>query len=299
MKNIKKLIAGVSVLALVAMNALTTNWANANPTFAYANWTDTVAWTADDVVTVTIPATVTWADGNRVIVSIKDDAGDNVNLTWKIANVTNGANNAWASNLANWIYAIDVTTAATPVTFEFTPWVVWNFWVSITWTAWFGSAVTYVGGANLVQVTGYVLPILAMDLSSNTIDFGELVPWVANNKTVDVVTESNAKDGITVSVAATWLATWWTASDKYIWNLARASATATSASDSYQIASSTTAWGTVITTTNVASTQNVLTTAGVAASNATTTVTLSATATAQTEAWNYNDTLTFTVTGTF
>lgn len=273
MKNIKKIIAGVSVLALVAMNALTTNWA----------WLSGATATYDDP-TDAINVVVAWknftTDGISVW-SVKTSAGVSVD-SWDTTEVTeaNGSFEIISSSfnaLAADNYSVSFTTAN------------WDYW----------AAVVYIWDANVVNVSATVLPLLSMDLSSNSISFGELVPWVANNKTVNVITESNAKDGITVSVAATWLATWWTASDKYIWNLARASATATSASDSYQIASSTTAWGTVITTTNVASTQNVLTTAGVAASNATTTVTLSATATAQTEAWNYNDTLTFTVTGTF
>ena len=156
-----------------------------------------------------------------------------------------------------------------------------------------------VSGSLSVWVSASVLPLLTMELSKSTLDFGNLTPWADNVQSLDVTTATNAKDWVVVSVDSIWLATWNSSTDKFIWNLARGSASATTWTDTYTISSTTWNGGTALIESNVASTQTVLTTNNVAKSNTTTNVNLKAVIDAQTEAWNYNDTLTFTVTWNF
>lgn len=150
-----------------------------------------------------------------------------------------------------------------------------------------------------VNVTATVLPTLSMSLSLNSIDFWELVPWTPKTKGLSVTTASNAKDWITVSVASTWLATWSAWTDKHIGALARGSSVATTWNDTYKIESLTNMFWTDLSLTDITWTQNILVANNVADANAVTTVDLTATTDAQTEAWNYTDTLTFTVTWNF
>lgn len=151
-----------------------------------------------------------------------------------------------------------------------------------------------------VTVTATVLPILSMELSTTTLDFGELEVGVAKTVNLDVTTASNAAEGITVSVASTWLATWDTNEDKHIWALQRVASVATTWNDRYQIKSNKAVdWRAAEDLANVALTQNVLEASNVAESNTITNVALEVQIDGQTEAWNYTDTLTFTVTWRF
>lgn len=156
-----------------------------------------------------------------------------------------------------------------------------------------------VSGSLNVWVSATVLPLLSMDLSKDNLNFGDLTVGSANVQSLDVTTATNAKNWVVVTVASTWLATWNTATDKYIGALVRGSAEATTGTDTYTIESTTDKGGVVLTSTDVASTQTILTADNVAKANAVTTVNLSTTIDAQTEAWNYSDTLTFTVTWNF
>lgn len=157
---------------------------------------------------------------------------------------------------------------------------------------------TSASGSLNVLVSAQVIPTLSMTISTGALNFGVLAIG-ANNQSLTVTTATNAKDGLVVAVGSTGLATGNAATDKHIGTLSRVSSVATTGTDSYQIGSSTSAGGTALSTTDVAGTQTVLNASDVTEANATTTVNLSATIDAQTEAGNYNDTLTFTVTGSF
>lgn len=170
--------------------------------------------------------------------------------------------------------------------------------LSLTGTGDVSGGLSVTGSLN-VWVSATVLPLLTMDLSKDTLNFGDLTVGSANVQSLDVTTATNAKNWVVVTVASTWLATWDTATDKYIGALVRGSAEATTGTDSYTIESTTTNGGVALTSTDVASTQTILTADNVAKANAVTTVNLSTTIDAQTEAWNYSDTLTFTVTWNF
>ena len=269
--NFKKVIALLSIAWLVVLNS---SWVN-----AWAlNWVTTSYDDAND--TITVNATKDFTTDNVSVWSVKQSNWTAV-ANWDSTEVTENVNNfvitsASFDGLVKWIYSVSFST------------VNWDF----------GAWVVYVDNWNVVNVSAVVLPILSMELSTNSLDFGELAIW-DNNQSLNVITKSNAEDGIVVSMDSLWLATWNSSDDYYIWNLARGSSVTTTWTDSYLVSSST-LWGwSVLTETNVASTQNVLSTIGVADSNTTTTVNLKAVIDAQTEAWNYNDTLTFTVTWTY
>lgn len=209
MITLKKIVALSGAIALIAMNAVsftanTAYAANANPTFTYANGVDTIANTADDVVTVTLPASLTAANGNNLVVVITDSNGAPVNLTgligWKTNATLNTANQAAGSVNLN-----SVVDEAVAVTFAFTPGVAGNFGVSVVNTdGSMGSAVAYVGNANVVTVTAQVVPTLSMNLANTTVSFGTLIPWTINTAaTTPVATiKTNATLGYTLQVAS-------------------------------------------------------------------------------------------------
>lgn len=170
--------------------------------------------------------------------------------------------------------------------------------INSTWDGVSTPTGTSASGSLNVLVSAQVIPTLSMTISTGALNFGVLAIG-ANNQSLTVATATNAKDGLVVSVDSTGLATGNGGTDKHIGNLARGWSAATTGTDTYQIGSTTSAWGTALSTTDVTGTQTVLTAGTVAQANATTTVNLSATIDAQTEAGNYNDTLTFTVTGSF
>ena len=173
----------------------------------------------------------------------------------------------------------------------------WSTWtdLSLTWTTLSPLSGQQATGSLDVWVTATVLPLLTVDLSKSTLDFGDLTVWAPNVQSLNVTTATNAKGWVVVNVGSTWLAT----TEKYIWDLARVWTTPTTGVDSYSISSTTLNWGTALTEANVVWNQDVLVADNVAKSNTTTTVNLKATIDAQTEAWNYTDTLTFTVTWNF
>ena len=284
--SFKKIVATASIAALVAMNLANVN--AATPTAVISGATIVLSsagnvW--DNVSTLVVKQdwVVVTAAGNYTVDGSVDgtititatDEGSMDSSTWDAS--------AWSDVKAG------------------------NYQVSYVTATWVAGAIVVNNvdagtlNSNAATVTATVLPILSMSLSDNTIEFGELVPWIANTQSTIITTASNAKNGITVSVASTWLATWNTNTDKHIWDLARVDSLATTWTDTYVIESVDTwaKWGTVLASQNVASTQNILVTDNVAKSNSTTTVNLTATVDEQTEAGNYNDTLTFTVTGTF
>lgn len=172
--------------------------------------------------------------------------------------------------------------------------------INSTWDGTSTPTGTTASGSDTVLVSAQVAPTLTLVISTGAINFGTLVPGAANTKSLTLTTATNAKDGVTVQMGSTGLATGGAATDKHIGGLARGSSAATTpATDTYQVGSTVTAGGAGLTTTNVGANQTVFTATDVPKANDTVTVSLTATAQAQTEAGNYGDTLTFTVTGNF
>ncbi|MDD4530276.1 MAG: hypothetical protein PHO80_01855 [Candidatus Gracilibacteria bacterium] len=153
---------------------------------------------------------------------------------------------------------------------------------------------------DVVTVTATVLPTLTMALSESSLNFGTLVPGTENTQSLNVLTSTNAKDGITVSMGSTGLATGGAGTDKYIGGLLRGAAAATTPTDDYyKVSSVAPNAGTVLTDADITANNNILVATTVAKANDTTAVTVKAMARAQTEAGNYNDVLTFTVAANF
>lgn len=314
--SLKRLVAGASIVALVAMNALTSVWANANPTFTYGDWVDLTANTADDVVTVTLPdALVTNNTADKMTVVITDANGAVIDPTDKVAVWTN-------SSIANSTSSVTITkTGAWNATFTFTPWVAGNFGISVVGTAGVGSAVASVWNANVVKVSAIVIPTLSMKLSWTTLDLGVLdTTWKASSIQLDVST--NANGGATTIMKSNWLVD--ATNNKIIWVNAIAWTTAptlTTWNDSYKYAISssavadiadlnavtTVAWvwiddlWTVAATDMPVNADTVWVTVADLNKPGTTTkhVAIGSVIAVDTEAWNYSDTLTFTVTGSF
>ncbi|MDD4151534.1 MAG: hypothetical protein PHR68_02890 [Candidatus Gracilibacteria bacterium] len=150
-------------------------------------------------------------------------------------------------------------------------------------------------GSTTVLVTAEVAPILTMAISTGAINFGTLTLG-DNNQSLSFSTATNAEGGVNVAVASNGLQS----ATKYIGTYGATATGMTTGNDFYKISSTSTATTkTVLAETDVANTQNVFTATDVANSNQVTTVNLKATIDAQTEADNYGDTLTFTVTGNF
>lgn len=170
--------------------------------------------------------------------------------------------------------------------------------INSTWDGVSTPTGTTASGSLDVQVSAQVIPTLTMTISTGALNFGVLAIG-QNDQSLTVTTASNAKDGVVVAVGSNGLATGNGLTDKFIGNLGRVAAVATTGTDTYTIDSTSTKAGWVLTTSNVAGTQTVLNATNVNDANAVTTVNLHATIDAQTEAGNYNDTLTFTVTGSF
>jgi hypothetical protein len=197
---------------------------------------------------------------------------------------------AWAGILA----IIAMSTAAYAATFN---WSVtgWNTNTDVVWDDTFQSwAAVNATWSSTVQVSAYVDPILTMNVSTWAIDFGVLTPW-SKSDSLDLTTATNAEGWINISVASNWLASW----TRFIWSYNNWAQAPTTWTDTYEI-NSTTDWAwTDLWIQEVIASQNVLTTNNVADSNQITTVDLTTTIDAQTEAGNYGDTLTFTLTGNF
>jgi hypothetical protein len=167
--------------------------------------------------------------------------------------------------------------------------------INSTWDGVSTPAGTTASGSDTILVTAQVAPTLTLVISTGAIAFGTLAIG-ANNRSLTLQTATNAEGGINVAMGSNGLQS----PTKYIGAYGATATGATTGTDSYTVDSSSTQAGTVIgSATAIGATQNVITTSNVANSNQTTTVNLIATIDAQTEAGNYGDTLTFTVTGNF
>ena len=149
-------------------------------------------------------------------------------------------------------------------------------------------------GSDTVLVSAQVAPTLSLVISTGAINFGTLAIG-ANSGSLTLQTATNAEGGITITAGSLGLKS----ATKFIGTWATGPQTQTTGTDAYQIASTSNGVGTVHALADVAATQTVLTAANVATANQTTTVALHANIDAQTEAGNYGDTITFTVTGNF
>ncbi len=183
----------------------------------------------------------------------------------------------------------------------------------------FSAALINFGTANQVPVTATVVPILTMSLANGTdgnqtIAFGQLTPGTFSEDDINVNYATNGVGGVTVTMASTGLATDVdndnsrdNANDREIGANSIAATTDTAATDYYKVS---TAGGTgavafdavdnVITNAAgryVAASQNVVTATGPVSSAQAVTVGVQVTNT--TEAGDYEDTLTFTLTPTF
>ncbi len=183
----------------------------------------------------------------------------------------------------------------------------------------FGAAMINFGTANQVSVSATVVPILTMSLANGTdgnqtFAFGQLTVDTFSEDDISVNYATNGVGGVTVAMASTGLATDVdgdstrdNANDREIGVQSIAATTDTTATDYYKVS---TAGGTGAvtfdTTDNVLtnaggrdmrSTQDVVTAAAPVSSSQSVTVGVRAAAT--TEAGDYTDTLTFTLTPTF
>lgn len=183
----------------------------------------------------------------------------------------------------------------------------------------FGAAFINFGTANQVPVSATVVPILTMSLANGTdgnqtIAFGQLVPGTFSEDDINVNYATNGVGGVNAAMTSTGLATDVdadgtrdNANDREIGATSIAATTDTAATDYYKVS---TAGGTgavafdavdnAITNAAgryMAASQNVVTATGPV--SATQAVTVGVQVTNTTEAGDYTDTLTFTVTPTF
>ncbi|MDD2565680.1 MAG: hypothetical protein PHZ26_02030 [Candidatus Gracilibacteria bacterium] len=171
--------------------------------------------------------------------------------------------------------------------------------INSTWDGTSTPTGTTASGSDTVLVTAQVTPTLTMNISSGAIAFGTLNPGTPKTESLNLTTATNAELGITIGMDSNGLES----ATKYIgtYGATASSGATTDLTDFYKVDSITNSGGTtpLSTPTDVAANQTILTTSNVFQSNAITAVNLTALAGAQTEAGNYGDTLTFTVTGNF
>lgn len=175
--SLKKLVAGASIVALVAMNALSVNGAAVNNATAVVN-----AWIG---VVVTSAWSFAWA--NTCSATITKTKNDNTGVSSvAVTSCTVTGNDtltlAAATVAANEYYTIAFTT---------------DNWVYGTTTAG--------GTTNNVAVSARVLPVLSLALSNSAVDLWTLTDSAISNSTTGttITVKTNAVDGYIVSAAAT------------------------------------------------------------------------------------------------
>ncbi len=291
--SFKKLVAGASLVALVAMNVALTNAAAV-----------TITWFTRDSATAYTVTSAAWFNAwagavCTVVVTDSENPATTETFTWADCTVTD----VNTLTLAN--SAVDFNNSYVTVTFS-------NSDDTLATAYWAGAFVVWTvanGTQNKVNVSAVVLPILTMSLNSTALELWVL-PTAVNTyatQSVWVTTATNAQWGLVVAMASEWLKD--TAINREIWVTDIAANAQTAATDYYKVstnaaASIVDANGADLTTTagtDMLATQNVVSWGAFAAPHnaTTTTVTIWARADTTTEAWNYSDVLTFTVTGTF
>lgn len=178
MNNFNKVVAGLSALAIIAASTLTTNAA------ALADVTATYN-TGDDTVTVATTTTVDFAVDTVATLVIADNAGNSVVDTSDSVLDTSTTDtfiitDAELAGLAAGEYTVSVVTTGGE----------------------FGSAVFYKGGANQVNVSANVVPVLAMDVTNTDVSFGDMVAdqVATGNNTTAITVDTNAVSGYVLSV---------------------------------------------------------------------------------------------------
>lgn len=269
--SLKKLVAGASIVALVAMNAVFTNAA-------------TPEWsiTGNDLV-ITDSNFLASQDEAKLTVYVTDSSNATVAVTSVISDGILTLTTPW---IASTVYSVRY---------------IFNDWVTQ-----FSGAVVIDNNNNFtVNVTATVLPILSMELSDNSLNFGELVAGTSNiakesdNTTwyIEVTASTNARGGLKVYLSS--LNAWLKDGAEliaYKWDL---SATT---EEGYRFITSDEVGLTDEYTDNSNFTAN---TAKLIASTTgpvdrwTIRVAAEAGITTTTAAWNYTDTLEYTITGTF
>ena len=295
MKNFKKVLAAVSILALTAMNV----------NFFTANAANIAATGTASGITIGSTITVTgtgFTDTNEITrATIKDLDGT---VTAAATTLTVG-----------WANAVDTTSVLTLAT--------WDLTNDTTYIVTFNTANGDAGAFQMavgtptdtsVEVSATVEPILKMAFSNAALDLGILATTADTYtaQTIDITTATNAKSGLVVAMASTGLKD--TTIDREIWvnDLDVSIAQTVVATDFYKVQSNAGGTGAVLADasvgifdaagTDMAATQNVVPNSGVYAlphNDTTTTVSIAARADTLTDAGNYSDTLVFSVTGTY
>jgi large repetitive protein len=305
--TLKKSIALASTFAILAINTVSVNAANIT-TLAVNGGTTLAASTT--ITTLSFTPVTALTNGSTVTVSYPATVNDTGLVSGDIAVAAAGHTfGAVTVDTANNLLAIPVTTgaAAAAVTLTFSNGTFvgpasGNISFSvITSVGDSGASLIYVAGSNAVNVTATVVPTLSMSLNTLTMALGNLNSSTYQTAAATLTVSTNAIGGATAAMASTGLKS----ATREI-GVTDIHATAqTAATDYYKVSTN----GTPVFTdandaldnaggTDMLATQNVYTT-GAPVSGATTTVTVGSKIDATTEAGNYADTLTFTVTGSF
>lgn len=204
-----------------------------------------------------------------------------------------------ATNLGS-VYASNIGT----VTVTWNPWLTQN----VVWDDNFPGTAT--GSVTGVTVTAQVLPTLNMTLSADAINLGTLIAGTPSSGNIDIEVGTNAADGVTITARSG--SGWLTNVDNN--SIQINDLTTDGTAESYTFASSanaidstvsgfTTTGDLTATEVNNNTTEHVVYTTNKPerfdGTNADVTFTVSATSDAQTQAGNYQDVITFTVTGNF
>lgn len=220
MNNLLRKLVLVSFVLTVLVSPLTFA-ANANPTFSIA---ENGVGVGDDVVTVTVPATLTDLAGDDLSVVVRNASGGLLDLSGltisNLTNTTNGdADIDTTDELNGRILIANISDPAVDVTVELSGFAeAANVGVTVIGTAGYGSSVLSVGNANEITVNATVEPILALNVTPGTTSFGVLS--TENPTSIDIANlelGTNAVGGATVfasslngglkSTTATWTMT--------------------------------------------------------------------------------------------
>jgi len=302
MNTIKKIVSGISILAILLMISITnaatpTAVINAGDITLITAWNN--AWEALTTLDVklngtslvlTTDYTISTATANTIVVTPVDNAAMDSNVT---------------------VWTIAVTTGKYQISYITTAWVA-------------GSVYVVNDSSNDVVITAVVVPVLTMALASNAVDFWKLsIAWDNASLTDTVVTVStNATSGLSISTSTTgWdtastvnaLGSAWTVNTiSPIGALTNPAAFSTTAEyfGATLAFTAPTAWVALAANTNFSSTNNgvadsannvtgILATTSWPTDTAVLNVKYHAGITSITEAWNYSATVVYSVTGTF
>lgn len=294
MKNSRKIIAGVSIIALLAMNL---NIFTANASNIVATWVAS-GNTSGSTITVTAAGSE-FTNANEITrATIK-------NLDWTATTTTL---TVW------WANTVDTTSILTTV---------WDLTNDTTYIVTFNTANGDAGAFQMevgtptdtsVKVSATVEPILKMDFDNTDLDLGILSTTADTYtpQTIAITTATNAKNGLVVAMASSGLKD--TSIDREIWvnDIDTGVAQTVVTTDFYKVQSNANSVAAAIADiagtifdaagADMAATQNVVPNTGVYAlphNDITTTVSIAARADTLTDAGNYSDTLVFSVTGTY